>query len=84
MYKCPKCGKPLTRVRQREPKMLNDEQFDSMKAGDYVCEAGCKGNRGISGLLYFWEHELANKSLELDRQKDACHSAESLVFWRSK
>jgi hypothetical protein len=74
MYKCPKCGKPLTRVRQREPKMLNDDQFDSIKAGDYFC-AGCNGDRGKRGLLYFWEHELINKSLDEDAQKAGHPSA---------
>lgn len=35
--RCPICGETLIEVRQSEPKMLNSEQFDSVKAGDYYC-----------------------------------------------
>jgi len=66
-YNCPKCGYPLIKVVKSDWSMLNEEQFRTMKAGDYVCEAGCKGDRGKSGLRYYWERELSNKLLNFDR-----------------
>jgi len=57
-YKCPECGNLLFIVRQDEHSMLNQYQFDAIKAGDYVCEAGCKGKRSKSGLRYYWKSEL--------------------------
>ena len=57
MPDCPKCGEPLQRVEQAYPKMLNDDQFASVRAGDWFCLA-CKGDRGKSGYRYFWEREL--------------------------
>jgi len=37
--------------------MLNDDQFDAIKAGDFYCDQ-CPGDRGKSGLRYFWKAEL--------------------------
>ena len=62
-YDCPKCGHPLFKVVRSDWSMLNEEQFRAIRAGDYVCEAGCKGDRGKSGLRYYWEHELPNNSI---------------------
>jgi predicted RNA-binding Zn-ribbon protein involved in translation (DUF1610 family) len=56
-FLCPKCGKLLKRVRQSAYSMLNRDQFDSVKAGDYYCDS-CKGERGKDGMRYFWKHEL--------------------------
>lgn len=55
-YKCPKCGELLYIVRESSG-YLNEEQFDSIRAGDYYCKS-CKGNRGKSGYRYYWENEL--------------------------
>ncbi len=58
VLRCPTCKTPLKRVVQESRGMLNSEQFDAIKAGDYYCEA-CPGNdRGKSGLRYFWNSEL--------------------------
>ena len=55
---CPTCGKPLTEVRYDSGSMLNRDQFDSIRAGDYFC-ASCPDNgRGKSGLCYWWKHEV--------------------------
>ena len=37
---CPRegCHRRLHRVRQSSPKMLNDDQFDSIKKGDWFCD----------------------------------------------
>ena len=57
--RCPNCGKTLTKIRYPSGSMYNREQWESMKAGDWVCEA-CPGNdRGMSGMCYFWTRELA-------------------------
>jgi hypothetical protein len=55
---CPKCKKPLKRVRQGANSMLNNEyQFDAVKAGDWFCE--CHNNeRGNLPYAYFWDKEV--------------------------
>jgi len=57
-YKCPECGNPLLKVFPSAFSPLNQEQFDSIKAGDFVCKSGCKGTRGNNGLRYYWKYEL--------------------------
>jgi hypothetical protein len=56
---CPQCGKELMPVVQSENSMLNSEQFDAIRAGDYYCKY-CKGNeRGkFENLCYWWENEV--------------------------
>lgn len=69
-YNCPECKHPLCRVVQSHSGKLNQDQFDAVKAGDYVCEAGCRGGRGKSGLRYYWERELNGAgaiSIEIDQ-----------------
>lgn len=53
--KCPKCGEALSYVRNDSA--LNDEQLDSIKAGEWYC-AACKDAGTKSGFKYFWEREL--------------------------
>ncbi len=59
-YLCPKCGYLLFKVKRDKNSSLalSQGQFDAVKAGDYVCENGCTGQRGISGKRYYWEKEL--------------------------
>lgn len=53
---CPKCGKPLQKVRQGSESMLNQYQFEASKAGDWFCE--CHNNeRGNQPYAYFWDNE---------------------------
>lgn len=56
--KCPKCKSELKCVTNPCGSMLNDEQFDAIKAGDYYCDS-CHGNRSDSGFRYFWKKELS-------------------------
>ena len=56
-YHCPECVKPLNPVLQSSSSMLNSEQFDAGRAGDYYCDK-CKGTRASTGFRYFWEHRL--------------------------
>ena len=58
-YNCPKCNNLLDKVFQSSPQMLNNEQFDAIKAGDYVCKSGCIGDRAKKNdMRYYWEYEL--------------------------
>ena len=57
---CPQCKKPLEEVRYPDGCMLNRDQFDSIRAGDYYCTS-CKGNEAKSGFKYWWEKEVINK-----------------------
>ena len=60
---CPECQAPLRQVFRPSDSMLNEEQFDAVKAGDYFCES-CKGDRARSGYRYFWNRELANAAYQ--------------------
>lgn len=69
---CPQCGRELERVTQGEYAMLNSEQFDAVKAGDYACGTCPDNNRGKSGKAYFWEREI------IDTQSRGLTDTESL------
>lgn len=55
---CPICAKPLEAVRYNPDSMLNEDQFASVRAGDWVCSTCPDNGRGWSGLCYWWSHEL--------------------------
>lgn len=58
-HNCPGCKNPLSEVKQSHSQILNQYQFDAIKAGDYVCKSGCKGRRAKkNGWRYYWEYEL--------------------------
>lgn len=58
-YNCPECNHPLSRAVPTGGSLaLSEGQFEAIKAGDWYCDAGCKGTRGKSGLRYYWESEL--------------------------
>lgn len=52
---CPKCSNPLQRVRQSVNSMLNAEQFDAIRSGDWFCDCG---GPDTDGYRYFWQSEL--------------------------
>lgn len=54
--KCPACRGELTRVVGNG--MLNDDQFDSIKAGDWYCRACPENGRGKMNYCYWWSSEL--------------------------
>jgi len=58
-YNCPECGNKLEKVTQSSHSILNEYQFEAVKAGDYFCKT-CKGNRGKTGYRYYWKSELEN------------------------
>lgn len=49
---CPTCGTKLQRVRN-DTAYLNDDQFDSVRAGDWFCTT-CKDPSKRSAYRYFW------------------------------
>lgn len=56
---CPeRCGGVLTPVSHPAGSMLNAEQFDAIRAGDWYCTR-CKGDRSNTGFRYFWNREIA-------------------------
>ncbi len=59
-FHCPECDKPLSEVKRPSGHYLNEDQYDSTKAGDFCCET-CKGDRGKSGFRYYWRHELVSR-----------------------
>lgn len=46
MNNCPICGNELEYVKQSYPQMLNQDQFDAIKAGDWYCR---------TDRVYWWE-----------------------------
>ena len=59
LRECPNCGRELVKVVRPHNSMLNEEQFDSVKAGDYFCTQ-CKDETTRTGYKYFWEFELTS------------------------
>jgi hypothetical protein len=57
MYNCPRCKGKLLRVRNPPDSMLNDYQFDAIRAGDWYC-THCSGNEAASGYKYWWQSDL--------------------------
>ena len=58
MPQCPICKGPLKEVLYPSGSMLNREQFQAIRAGDFYCES-CKGTEAASGYKYFWKKDLA-------------------------
>ncbi len=58
LRKCPQCSSKLTPVVNSNNSMLNNDQFDSIRAGDCYCSKCPNNNRGKSGLCYWWENEV--------------------------
>lgn len=58
MCTCPDCGEKIFKVRQSEDSMLNREQFDAAKAGDWFC-VKCTSDVSHTGYKYFWDHEVS-------------------------
>lgn len=55
---CPGCRKPLHEVRQSSGSMLNSDQFDAVRAGDWYCDTCPSNGRGNTAYAYFWNSEL--------------------------
>lgn len=57
--KCPQCGENLIKVLMNTNCPLNEEQFDSVRAGDYYCPKCPDNNRGRGKMCYWWKSELS-------------------------
>jgi hypothetical protein len=64
--RCPQCDGRLLRVIYLSGSMLNREQFDESKAGDYYCTK-CKGDEARTGFKYFWERDFPVVTIECNR-----------------
>lgn len=72
---CPKCEGPLERVVQKRPKMLNDDQFDAIKGGDWFCRA-CPKDDGYH-FAYFADRDVVLPDRrKRNRREPAPHSPE--------
>ena len=56
-HKCPQCGGDLQPVRYPGG-YLNRDQWESIRAGDWLCELCPDNNRGKSGHCYWWDEEV--------------------------
>jgi hypothetical protein len=57
---CPDCARPLQKVRY-EGGYLNEDQFDSIRAGDWFCEK-CPKLDPPKRYRYFWNRDIAARS----------------------
>lgn len=79
MAKCPICDNDLCIVKQTQNSVLNSEQFDSIKCGDYYCSK-CRDDDTKTGYKYFWEGQLKKPSIEEQLQHAINHpSLEVLI-----
>ncbi len=59
--KCPDCDNELEEIVLPLNSMLNEDQFESVKAGDFVCYNCPPNGRSKSPYKYFWKSELYGK-----------------------
>lgn len=65
---CP-CGEPLCKVTQGADSMLNAEQFDAIKLGDWFCKT-CPADAAVGGKYrYFSNSELAAHAAPTDAKQ---------------
>lgn len=63
---CPQCGGRLEAVTYPSDSMLNQDQFDSVRAGDWYC-TNCKGVEARSGYKYWWDNDLGKSNQQCAR-----------------
>lgn len=69
--RCPQCGDALEKVTQSPHGMLNSEQFDAVKAGDFLCRSCPDNGRAANKKhAYFWESELTTPPAEEETPED--------------
>lgn len=59
-WKCPHCESELILVEQSPKSLLNEYQWEAIKAGDYYCPT-CKPVEEGMKYRYFWKRELMEK-----------------------
>jgi hypothetical protein len=67
--KCPKCDELLTKVRYPSGSMLNEEQFDATRAGDWFCKCHNNGRSRTAGA-YFWDSEVLQTTVIIRHTPD--------------
>lgn len=72
VWKCPKCDGPIVPVSG--PAYLNSEQWDAVKAGDFICHT-CEDPQTKTGRKYWFDRELRK---ELTRQCERCKALAAL------
>lgn len=55
---CPQCGGSVEKVRYPSDSMLNEYQWDSVRAGDWYCQKCPPNNRSNTKLCYWWDDEV--------------------------
>lgn len=54
---CPACGESLEKVERPSDSYLNEEQFASVRNGDWFCK-NCRDLSTRTRFRYWWDHEL--------------------------
>jgi hypothetical protein len=57
---CPACGTELREVLYPPGSLLNRDQWNTVKAGDYYCII-CTSDRCATGYRYYWKRELTQE-----------------------
>lgn len=63
---CPQCKGSLKKVTYPSDSVLNRDQFDSVRAGDWYC-TNCKGTEASSGYKYWWHGDLGKSNQQCSR-----------------
>jgi len=58
---CPQCGTKLIPIIYPGG-YLNRDQWESIRAGDYLCEVCPDNNRGTQKKCYWWKYEVTKKT----------------------
>ena len=84
--KCPKCGEFLTKVRYPSGSMLNEEQFDATRAGDWFCTCHNNGRSRTAGA-YFWNSEVLQSQPDLktkEKSQEATLAGSTRREWHTR
>lgn len=66
--KCPQCAAELVRVDFPILSVLNEEQWKSQRAGDWLCESCPDNDRAKNGKCYWWDREVTTVSPQREAQ----------------
>jgi hypothetical protein len=58
-FNCPICNNELKEVHYPQDSYLNEDQWASIRCGDYYCDT-CKSDRSRTGYKYYWKKDLIN------------------------
>ena len=78
--KCPACGNDLHKVEwDADTSMLNEDQFISIRAGDWYCDKCDDNGRGNRPYSYWWDSEVKKQMRIITLIKPEDQSAISLM-----